>query len=257
MPISSRPTADIVTLSHEKADHANLKGVKDDYALLTGPGEYEIHDVFIYGFRSYHDDAKGAENGYNTIFVFEMDGMRIAHLGDLGHRLTPELTDALDNIDVLLIPAGGGEGIITPEQAAKIIGTIEPNVVIPMQFATPKGDTTLAGVDELARHLSLDLPDPVEYLRADAAGLLNALKAATVWGVRRFSVASSIAVYLGVDEVPLREDVPLPVVAASSTPPAPVAYAKTDPTLQDPRSVFQMMSVNQRVAVSIGSSITA
>lgn len=159
---SSKPTADIVSLSHEKADHANLKGVKGEYTLLTGPGEYEIHDVFAYGFRSYHDDARGAEHGYNTIFVFEMDGMRIAHLGDLGHRLTPELTDALDNIDVLLIPAGGGEGIITVEQAAKIVGTIEPNVVIPMQFATSKGDKNLAGVDELARQLGLDLPDPVD-----------------------------------------------------------------------------------------------
>jgi UDP-glucose 4-epimerase len=63
-----------------------------------------------------------------------------------------------------------------------------------------------------------DLPDPVEYLRADTLGLLNALKAATVWGVRRFAVASSIAVYLGVDEVPLREDAPLPVVAAHQIP---------------------------------------
>jgi UDP-glucose 4-epimerase len=58
-----------------------------------------------------------------------------------------------------------------------------------------------------------DLPDPVEYLRADTLGLLNALEAATVWGVRRFSVASSIGVYVGVDEVPCREDAPLPVVA--------------------------------------------
>ncbi|MFI0445928.1 NAD-dependent epimerase/dehydratase family protein [Actinomadura sp. 6N118] len=63
-----------------------------------------------------------------------------------------------------------------------------------------------------------DLPDPVEYLRADTLGLLNALKAATVWGVRRFSVASSIAVYMGAGEVPLREDVPLPVVAAHQIP---------------------------------------
>ena len=63
-----------------------------------------------------------------------------------------------------------------------------------------------------------DLPDPVEYLRADTLGLLNALKAATVWGVRRFSVASTIAAYLGVDEVPLREDAPLPVVAAHQIP---------------------------------------
>jgi UDP-glucose 4-epimerase len=58
-----------------------------------------------------------------------------------------------------------------------------------------------------------DLPDPVEYLRADTLGLLNALEAATVWSVRRFSVASSIGVYVGVDEVPCREDAPLPVVA--------------------------------------------
>jgi UDP-glucose 4-epimerase len=63
-----------------------------------------------------------------------------------------------------------------------------------------------------------DMPDPVEYLRADTAGLLNALEAATVWGVRRFSVASSIAVYAGVDERPWREDAPLPVVAAHQIP---------------------------------------
>ncbi len=66
-----------------------------------------------------------------------------------------------------------------------------------------------------ARH---DLPDPVEYLRADSLGLLNALEAATVWGVRRFSVASTIGVYAGVDEVPWREDAPLPVVAAHQIP---------------------------------------
>jgi UDP-glucose 4-epimerase len=58
-----------------------------------------------------------------------------------------------------------------------------------------------------------DLPDPVAYLRAETRGLLNALEAATVWGVRRFSVASSIGVYAGVDEVPWREDAPVPVVA--------------------------------------------
>jgi nucleoside-diphosphate-sugar epimerase len=63
-----------------------------------------------------------------------------------------------------------------------------------------------------------NLPDPVEYLRADSLGLLNALEAATVWGVRRFSVASTIGVYMGVDEVPLREDAPLPVVAAHQIP---------------------------------------
>src|SRR6201996_8355384 len=59
-----------------------------------------------------------------------------------------------------------------------------------------------------------DLPDPVEYLRAETLGLLNGLQAAATWGVRRFSVGRSIGVYAGVDEVPWREDAPLPVVAA-------------------------------------------
>jgi len=63
-----------------------------------------------------------------------------------------------------------------------------------------------------------DLADPVEYLRADTRGLLNALRAATVWDVRRFSVASSISVYAGIEEVPWREDAPLPVVAAHQIP---------------------------------------
>ncbi len=163
-PFSSKPTADIVTISHDHAEHRNLKGIKDEYSLIEGPGEYEIHEIFVYGFRSYHDDQKGAVNGYNTIYVFEIEGMRVAHLGDLGHGLNSELNDALDNIDVLLIPAGNGDGIISPEQAAKIIGAIEPNVVIPMQFATGKGDTERAPVDELASHLGIDLPDPVEKI---------------------------------------------------------------------------------------------
>ncbi len=172
---SSKPAADIVTVSHNSADHRNVKGIKDSFALIDGPGEYEIHDIFVYGFRSYHDDQKGAVHGYNTIFVFEMDGLRIAHLGDLGHPLTPELTDALDNIDILLIPSGGGEGIITTEQAAKIVGTIEPNVVIPMQVATARGDTDRAGVDELARHLGIDLPEPVDKIAIRSSDFEDAM----------------------------------------------------------------------------------
>ncbi|HEV2128042.1 MAG TPA: MBL fold metallo-hydrolase [Thermomicrobiales bacterium] len=162
--LTSRPSADIVTISNDNTEHKNLKSIKDEYALIDGPGEYEIHDIFVYGVRSYHDDQKGAEFGYNTIFVFEVEGMRVAHLGDLGHPLTPDLTDALDNIDVLLVPAGGGTGIITPEQAAKLIETIEPNVVIPMQFRTSRGDTGAAPIEELASHLGIDLPEPVEKI---------------------------------------------------------------------------------------------
>jgi L-ascorbate metabolism protein UlaG (beta-lactamase superfamily) len=172
---SSKPSADIVTVSHDNAEHKNFKSIKDDFALVDGPGEYEIHEIFVYGFRSYHDANKGADHGYNTIFVFELDGMRVAHLGDLGHPLTPELTDALENIDVLLIPAGGGKGIITPEQAAKIIGTIEPNVVIPMQFKTGKGDADREPIDALAGHLGIDLPEAVDKISIRSTDFADAM----------------------------------------------------------------------------------
>jgi UDP-glucose 4-epimerase len=87
-----------------------------------------------------------------------------------------------------------------------------------------------------------DLPDPLEYLRAETVSLLNALRAATVWGVRRFSVASSIGVYAGVDEVPWREDAPLPVVAPHQIP----AFKKTVElfaTLTGDRAGFDAVSL--------------
>lgn len=171
----AKPTADIVTVSHDHPGHSNIRAIKDDYVLVNGPGEYEIHDVFIYGVRSYHDTAHGAEHGYNTIFVIEVEGMRIAHLGDLGHDLTPEITQALENIDVLLIPAGGGDGLISPEMGSRIIGHIEPHVVIPMQFATDRGDKKLAQIDELSQHLGIDLPEAVDKASIRSSDFTDAM----------------------------------------------------------------------------------
>ena len=87
-----------------------------------------------------------------------------------------------------------------------------------------------------------DLPDPVEYLRADTLGLLNALKAAAVWGVRRFSVASTIGVYAGVDQVPYREDAPLPVIAGHQIPVFKKA-AELFATLAGDRAGFDVVSL--------------
>ena len=173
--IGSKPTADIVTVSHDHPGHSNTKAIKDGFTLIDGPGEYEIHEIFIYGHRSYHDANQGAEHGYNVIYVLELDNMRIAHLGDLGHDLTPELTDALENVDVLLIPVGGGDGIISPATAAKIVGHIEPHVLIPMQYATEKGDTRLAPLDDFAQHLGIDLPNAVDKASIKTSDFADAM----------------------------------------------------------------------------------
>lgn len=86
-----RLAADVVTISHDHADHNNIEAVKgmndDEPFVITNPGEYEVNNIFIYGISSYHDNQGGKEYGRNTIYRFDIDGIRIAHLGDIGHAL--------------------------------------------------------------------------------------------------------------------------------------------------------------------------
>jgi L-ascorbate metabolism protein UlaG (beta-lactamase superfamily) len=153
----AKQQVDIVTLSHDHPGHVNLAALKPEYKVVRGPGEYEIHDVFITGIRTYHDTEKGAKLGYNTVYMIEVEGMTIAHLGDLGHPLTDEQTEAMSKCDVLMIPAGGGQ-VISPEVAAEIIGQLEPKIVLPMQYATPIGDKQHGTIDAFCKALGVDVP---------------------------------------------------------------------------------------------------
>lgn len=125
--------AEIVTISHNHKDHNAAKNVEGNPYVISGPGEYEVADVFIKGIQTFHDGKNGEERGKNTIYVIEIDKLRIAHLGDLGHKLTDEQIDGLGDIDILLIPVGGIY-TIDPEEAANVITKIEPRIVIPMHY---------------------------------------------------------------------------------------------------------------------------
>jgi L-ascorbate metabolism protein UlaG (beta-lactamase superfamily) len=158
-----KQSADIVTISHDHPGHANLDALRPEYQVVRGPGEYEMHDVFITGIRTYHDAHRGAERGYNTVYLFEIEGMVVCHLGDLGHPLTTEQVEALGDPDVLLIPAGGGT-VIDAATAAEIVSQLEPKVVIPMQFATAIGDQKLGTVEAFCKHLGVQMPEAEEKL---------------------------------------------------------------------------------------------
>jgi len=170
-----KQTADIVTISHQHQGHANLNAVKPDYQIVKGPGEYEMHEVFVTGIRTYHDANKGQDRGYNTVYVFEVEGLKICHLGDLGHALNTEQAELLEDCDILMVPAGGGE-LITPEQAAEITGQIGPKLVIPMQYATAVGDTQLAGLDRFCKSLGVPVPEPEEKLVVKSSDLTDTLR---------------------------------------------------------------------------------
>lgn len=129
-----RAEADIVTSSHGHFDHNYFESIGGNPEIITRPGEYDLCGAKISGVHSYHDPEMGALRGENIIFVYEADGMRIAHLGDLGHM--PE-TDAqkaaMKDIDLMLIPIGG-TFTITSDQAAELIKTYAPRAAIAMHY---------------------------------------------------------------------------------------------------------------------------
>lgn len=125
---------DIVTLSHDHPDHNASDKVIGVKKVVEGPGEYEIMGVSMIGIPSYHDTNSGSDRGKNTIYIYEFEGLRLAHLGDLGHELSDDLINELGDIDVLMIPVGG-EYTIGPKEASHIVSKIEPFFVLPMHYA--------------------------------------------------------------------------------------------------------------------------
>lgn len=135
--------ADIVTISHDHPDHNHVTSVSNKPFVVRGPGEYEIKDVSVIGVSTFHDAEGGKARGRNTVYRFEIDGVRLAHLGDLGHKLSSAQTDAIDGIDVLFVPVGGYY-TIDAKTAAEVVADIEPRIVIPMHYLAPGLAPTLA-----------------------------------------------------------------------------------------------------------------
>ena len=128
-------SADIVTVSHSHGDHDNVAAVSGNPVVVRTPGISNVKGLEIKGVMTFHDKVKGAELGPNIIFTFEMDGLRLAHLGDLGHPLDSEQIAELKGTDILFVPAGGGN----PQDFQDVINLwqqLKPRLVIPMHFST-------------------------------------------------------------------------------------------------------------------------
>ncbi|MFC2122481.1 MBL fold metallo-hydrolase, partial [Bacteroidota bacterium] len=110
-------------------------------------GVTEVKGVKLQGVASSHDDAGGTQRGNNIMFCFEADGMRVCHVGDLGHMPDDEQAAALGKIDILIIPVGGYY-TIDAEVATRVVDKLAPKLVIPMHFKNDKCDFPITGVDE-------------------------------------------------------------------------------------------------------------
>jgi L-ascorbate metabolism protein UlaG (beta-lactamase superfamily) len=132
-PITEK--ADVITASHTHEDHYCLKGLPEGFECITTPGKHEAKGLKITGVKTYHDTSQGKERGPNVIFIIEMDGMRVAHMGDLGHLLSADELAAIGKVDVMLIPVGGFY-TIGPKEALDVMKSVSPAVTIPMHYKT-------------------------------------------------------------------------------------------------------------------------
>jgi L-ascorbate metabolism protein UlaG (beta-lactamase superfamily) len=127
--------ADIVIVSHEHDDHNYVAGVPGNPQVIRSSGSHQANGIDFTGLACHHDESSGKERGDNTIFCFSVNGVKLCHLGDLGHDLSTEQVAAIGDVDVLMIPVGGSF-TIDAAGADRVIGQIKPGVAIPMHFKT-------------------------------------------------------------------------------------------------------------------------
>lgn len=146
--------ANVITMSHLGPHSAHEERVTEARRILRGPGEYELSGVLIMGVRTYCDTSKGSERGLNTVFRIAVDHLAICHLGAIGHSLTPDNVSAIGDVDILMVPIGGGE-TLSPGAASETVGLLEPKVVIPMHYRTPRTTADLEPIEPFLKELGV------------------------------------------------------------------------------------------------------
>ena len=163
----SRLDADLVTVSHEHENHSYTQAVRDAYEI-HGPGEYEVAGISVIGVPTYHDAEKGAKKGRNTVYLLEIDDVRVCHLGDLGHRLDDAEAEAISSPDVLLVPVGG-RNAINAAQAAEVVRQLEPRFVVPMHYAIPGIKLELDPIDRFLKEMGVTASEQQPKLSVQAS----------------------------------------------------------------------------------------
>ena len=138
---------DIAVVSHDHPDH-RFEGITSQAAaVVDGAGETDIEGVRITTIPTFHDESEGSERGTNLISIIEAEGLRIAHLGDLGHAITKADAPALEGVDVMIVPVGG-YFTIDAATAKAIADEFSPKIVVPMHYKTGKCGFPIAPVDD-------------------------------------------------------------------------------------------------------------
>ncbi|MEW6447749.1 MAG: MBL fold metallo-hydrolase [Bacillota bacterium] len=144
---------DVVTVSHQHYDHNAVGSVKGSPAVLEGAGDHQAKGLTVRGVATFHDKNKGAQRGPNTVFIVEADGLKVCHLGDLGHPLDTAKLGEIGPVDVLLTPVGGTY-TVDADEAAALVKEMKPRIAVPMHYKTERLKINIAPVDNFLKHFS-------------------------------------------------------------------------------------------------------
>lgn len=161
--------ADIVSISHDAPGHNFSEAVKGATRVLTGPGEFEIGGVFITAVQT-DSVGKKKEKVRNTIYVFDYEGVAVAHLGDLQQIPTQSEIEQLGTVNVALVPVGGGNSL-NAAKAVEVINMLEPNIVVPMHYATPASKINLDSLGKFLKEMGLSKPETQPSLKVTRSSL--------------------------------------------------------------------------------------
>lgn len=142
-------TPDVVALTHEDDKRFPMDAFSNDPFIIRTPGEFEVNGIFAYAIPLRGKDEKYP---FNLMYRFQLEGMSVGFLGGLNRVLTDEEVSALGNIDILLIPVGGGD-LLTAKQAVEIIKAVEPRMVVPLAYHTEGIKETLGTADAFCKEL--------------------------------------------------------------------------------------------------------
>lgn len=157
---------DLVTISHDAPGHNALEAVKGTPRAIYGPGEYEIGNVFVVG-APMHDTISHPARA-NIAYLFDYDGLTVLHVGDLMHVPEQSVVESFGEVDVLLLPVGGGNGL-KADEAAEVVALIEPRYVVPMHYAIPGINLVLEPVDRFLKAMGANKPVETDLLKFTAA----------------------------------------------------------------------------------------
>jgi L-ascorbate metabolism protein UlaG (beta-lactamase superfamily) len=161
--------ADIVTVSHDAPGHNFVNGVKGKTHVLISPGEYEIGGVFITAVRT-NDQKRASDEPRNTLYVFDYEHVTVAHLGDLRRIPTQTEIETLGEVNIALVPVGGGGGL-NASKAAELISLLEPGIVIPMHFRTPDTSVSLAPLEKFLKEMGISEVTSETTLKITRSGI--------------------------------------------------------------------------------------